>query len=245
MTSNCDIDNLIQLDTNSAPHDLALGPSLLETSLAPMVSPKPVSMKVPKFLDYAVDLWHTQCKAVFAIHGVTDQCTMYYQVLASLEPHILQKVTSYVSAPTPHAEFQGLVAALDFAFSKSDGDKFDCIFNATLGDKKPSHLYDYMRRLWLDEYPDKSRMLRHLFMKKLPMTVSVTLRSYPVDDITSFLKVADAMYDQHCQTNQSRMISLPSIPTRLAVKKSDYQSQNGSPQIYDDGCCYYDSGCWN
>ena len=173
-----------------------IDPALLINMLASRPSPP----RIPKFMEYAVDLWHQQNEAVFAIHKIHDQKTKYFQVLASLEPHVLEKVTAYVASPMAGNEYLGLKDALSFAFEKSDGDKFHLLFDMTLGNQKPSQLYYAIRRLWLDENPDQSKMLRHIFMTKLPSSVAVGLRSCQNFALHDFLKAADAMADQHKQS---------------------------------------------
>ena len=179
-----------------------LDPALLINMLASRPSPP----RIPKFMEYAVDLWHQQNEAVFAIHKIYDQKTKYFQVLASLEPHVLEKITAYVASPMAGNEYLGLKDALSFAFDKSDGDKFHMLFDMTLGNQKPSQLYYAIRRLWLDENPDQSKMLRHIFMTKLPSSVAVGLRSCQNFSLHDFLKAADAMADQHRQSESQSCI---------------------------------------
>ena len=222
------------------------GHTPLETALlANMFPPKAPGLRIPKFLSYAVDLWHEQCMAMFAIHGVRSERDQYYQVLASLEPDVIERIMSYISSPTPQAEFAGLISALTFAYEMSDGDRFDKLMDFSLGDTKPSFLYNKLRRLWLDPNPDASKVLRHIFMKKLPIAVAVTLRSMPGDNINDFLKVADAMVDQHRQQKYLTSNGISSHESIAAQakpkpgfkkKSSDYDK---TPTIYEDGFCFY------
>ena len=70
----------------------------LDTALlANMMMPKMTTIKIPTFLPYAVKLWTHQCQALFALHGVQSEQTKYYQVLASLDAHVIQRITAYVS----------------------------------------------------------------------------------------------------------------------------------------------------
>lgn len=111
--------------------------SLDMAMLGNMMAAKPVSVRIPRFMPFAVDLWRQQVEACFAIHNVHAEKYRYYQVLASLEPEILQKVTAYISSPSIHQEYTGLIEALLFAFDRSDGEKIDELFDASLGDSKP------------------------------------------------------------------------------------------------------------
>ena len=213
-----------------------------------MVSPKHVSIKVPRFLEFAVDIWKQQCDATFALHKVNDEATRYYQIIASLEPNIIQRVTAYISDPTPGRQYQGLIAALQNAFAKSDGERFEDIMNATLGDQKASQLYYTMRRLWLDANPDDSKTLRHLFLRKLPRHIAVTLKSVQYQDLSHFLNATDAMVDQHRQEQHIAVREVVEgseelqISARTMQKNSKKNGQNEKKKwitFNEDGICDY------
>ena len=72
-----------------------------------MMAPKAVTIKVPQFLPFAVDIWRQQCDACFNLHNIRDETTKYYQVLANLQPDILKKITAYISAPRTGNEYSG------------------------------------------------------------------------------------------------------------------------------------------
>ena len=223
-----------------APLDTAL--------LANMMMPKMTTIKIPTFLPYAVKLWTHQCQALFALHGVQSEQTKYYQVLASLDAHVIQRITAYVSSPTVGTEFSGLVDALEFAYELTDGEKFDEIMSSSLGDMKPSQLYDKLHRLWLDDNADTSRVLRHIFLSKLPLPVAVTLKSIPYDNSNNFLRAADAMTDQNRrQSHQAaRSIFNENLSTTAQTRyndkykpRTDKNAEAGGYSIFPDGFCYY------
>ena len=187
--------------------------SLDANTIAQLLGPRQASLRLPKFLPFDVELWHSQCQAAFSIHGMHDEHGKYMHILASLEPDVIKQVTSYIAKPNVSSEFTGLVAALKLAFSITDGEKMEQIFKMTLGDKRPSQLYYDMRRLWLDKDPEDSKVLRHLFIKKLPQAVAVLLRSITTIELVEFLGAADNMVDQHRQAdtwNVARNVKQPS-----------------------------------
>ena len=215
-------------------------------------------IRLPTFLTFDVELWHRQCQAAFQIHGILDEKSRYFQALASLQAEVVQNVTAYISEPQAGHEFSGLVEALSFAYSKSDAEKFDELFNKGLGDMKPSQLYYHLRRLWLDEQPDKSKILRQLFIRKLPASVAVLLRSISNIELKEFLRAADDMMDQHNQ--QANMMVARKINTpqedmitpepqaadraRFISKSWKNKTKSGNQMIEsrrfnDDGICNY------
>jgi len=175
--------------------------------LATIFNARAVSAKVPKFLSYDVDLWYQQTEASFTTANVTVEKTKYYHVLQSLEPEVLRKVSHYARAPTANNEFTGLVAALRAAFSKSDAERWDAIVRSTLGDAKPSELFNQMERLWLDPDPRASRTLRHLFLQRLPPSVAVILSNVDATDMKVFLGTADALVAQHLHLQRPAAVS--------------------------------------
>ena len=187
------------------------------------VGQRHVLIKVPRFLPFDVDLWETQCLATFNIHGLYDETQRYYQTIAALDADVIKHVTAYISHPRQAAEFSGLVEALKQAFAKSDGERMDELFSITMNDMKPSMLYYTMRRLWLDKAPDESKVLRHIFIRKLPSSVSVLLRSITNIALPEFLKAADDMVDQYRQTKIFPMASQVDIlPDKVDETKTMY-----------------------
>ena len=65
-------------------------PALDMAMLGNMMQAKPITIKIPRFLPYAVDLWQKQCDSTFALHGIHDEHMKYHQVVSSLEPEVLQ-----------------------------------------------------------------------------------------------------------------------------------------------------------
>ena len=235
------IENLGNVDHTSL--DMAM--------LSNMMAPKAVTIKVPQFLPFAVDIWRRQCDACFNLHNIKDETTKYYQVLANLKPDTLKKITAYISAPRAGHEYSGLLAALEFAFTKADGQRFDELMEAHLGDMSASELYFHLRRLWLDPDPDNSKVLKHIFMRKLPLSVAVSLRSVPQGNLTEYLQIADAMLDQHHQRHamarEVQALPMNEMDTCVSDKvypKPEYQSfsqkgQKRRTEIFSDGLCYY------
>ena len=222
--------------------------SLDANTMSRLVASRPIM--IPKFMPFDVDLWYNQVEACFAVHGLVDQRQKYFQTVASLDPDVIKHVTAYVSQPDGHGEFQGLVDALRSAFAKSEGDKLDELFALTLGDQKPSHLYYSMRRLWLDNDPDASKVLRQLFIRKLPSHVAVLLRSITNIDLKDFLKAADDMTDQ-CKQDlvfARQVQSKDDMPgdahpvdsiTTSKVSKNKLSHDKRYPMFNTEGICNY------
>ena len=204
------------------------------------------TVKIPKFLSFDVDLWEAQVQACFQIHGITSEKQKYFNVLAVLDPESMRHITAYISQPTEGNEFNGLVAALKLAFQQSDGDKIDAIFNMNLGDQKPSLLYSTLRRLWLDKDPDQSKMLRHIFIRKLPSSVAVLLRSITNISMNEFLQAADSMVDQHKQQENVMLANKIESKDNVYSHNVDRAKSNNKPQnerryppMSSEGICNY------
>ena len=214
-------------------------------TLIGLLQQKSNQAQIPRFLPYDVDLWHGQCLANFAVHHVQNEKDMYSQVIAKLQPDVLKHVTAYMSAPRQNHEFSGLVEALKFAYSQSDGEKMEYIFNCSLGDQKPSHLYYSMRRMWLDPNPDESKVFRHLFIRKLPKHIAVLLRSSVPANITEFLQAADNMVDQHRQHSSALHVNEVSQNENFVTYRTNFNPndkkmrKHQKPQFNDEGVCYY------
>ena len=249
----------VTIDMDGIAQDTQAAQGLDANMLAQLLGPRQPSPRLPRFLPFDVDLWKNQCEAAFTIHGLNDEKQKYLHVLSSLEPESIKQVTSYITNPHPNAEFSGLVTALKLAFSITDGEKMEKIFGMTLGDKRPSQLYYDMRRMWLDKDPDESKVLRHLFIKKLPQAVAVLLRSITTIDLLEFLGAADNMVDQYHQSDNwsaARHVQLPKdegsnemgYPSSVD-KTYKFQKQNSKamqekprePRFNEDGICNYHS----
>lgn len=122
-----------------------------------------VSVKLPKFTDWDVDLWFDQADACFALARITQQRTKYNHVLSILDASITVRVASYISNPSDVNEYDGLRLALSRAFGKSLPERYREAMDMRLGDTQPSQLMEKLGRLYqlmfLDKMPSHIRCM--------------------------------------------------------------------------------------
>ena len=155
------------------------------------------SLKLPPFWPADPDVWFAQVEAQFSTRGITSQRTKYDYVVASLSAEFAAEVRDLI-LHIPEDPYDTLRQQLIQRTCPPEQRRLQLLFSATeLGDRKPSQLLRRMRQLLGDTPTDSDgRLLRELFLQRLPSNVRVVLASVDTDrTLEEIAQLADKIVD--------------------------------------------------
>ena len=162
------------------------------TAPSPSTLPHPVaavSLKLPPYWPNDPALWFAQVEAQFATRGITVPETKFAYVVSSLQPEIAQEVRDLLIDPPKTERYKTLKAELVRRTSTSEQKKLhQLLISEELGDRKPSQLLRRMKQL-LGDGKLEERILKQLFLQRLPQTVQLILAS--TSDAVNIEQLAD------------------------------------------------------
>lgn len=94
-------------------------PADQEAPVASMAVEAIANCRLPQFWRANPDLWFVQVEAVFQLHRVFSDGTLYNMVLAMLDPETIQEVSDVIRAPPTHNRYSKLKAAIVTRLSDS------------------------------------------------------------------------------------------------------------------------------
>ncbi|XP_022102076.1 uncharacterized protein LOC110985394 [Acanthaster planci] len=136
-----------------------------------------VSLKLPPFWPHDPTIWFAQVDAQFQTRQITTQATKFAYVVSSLQPEIAQEVRDLLISPPTVDQYDKLKMELIKRTSESEQKRLhQLLISEELGDRKPSQLLRRMKQL-LGENTLEERILRQLFLQRLPQNVQLILAS--------------------------------------------------------------------
>lgn len=168
------------------------------------VSVDRISVKVPPFWADDPVLWFAQIENQFDLAGITQDCTKFNHVSSALDQRYATAVRDIIIKPPIIGKYEHLKAELIRRFSPSPEARIKRLFrHEELGDRKPSDFLFHMRMLAESEVTDK--VLRSLWLDRLPSRMRDILASSPPDDLDALAVIADRIHE------------MSPIPPRLAM----------------------------
>ena len=136
-----------------------------------------VSLKLPPFWPHDPTIWFAQVEAQFQTRQIISQLTKFSYVVSSLQPEIAQEVRDLLISPPSVDPYDKLKTELIKRTSESEQKRLhQLLISEELGDRKPSQLLRRMKQL-LGENKLEERILRQLFLQRLPQNVQLILAS--------------------------------------------------------------------
>ncbi|XP_065300900.2 uncharacterized protein [Dermacentor albipictus] len=155
-----------------------------------------VSIRLPPYWDRNPAVWFLQAESQFILSGVRTEERKYHLVVSALSPTAAE-VADLLSGPPPATPYSDLKAALLERTTTSQRARMQQLLSAEdLGDRRPSQLLRRMRQLMSDNTAvSDDRLLRELFMQRLPVNVQMVLATATVMDLNSLASLADKVME--------------------------------------------------
>lgn len=139
-----------------------------------------------------IELWFAQMQSWFELNRVTADKTMYNMVVAHLRHDVLSQVEDLIRTPPLIDRFQTIKNTIIARFADSERTRVHKLVSGiTLGDKKPSHLLQELRRA---NVGNDETLLKTLFIQRLPTQAQASV-SIAQGNLTEIAALADVVVE--------------------------------------------------
>lgn len=154
---------------------------------------KSIRVPMPQIVPDNMELWFIQIEHWFKVVGIISDNQKFSTVVSALDAKLLQQVFNIVRNPPPTNRFQAIVDAIVHNFAESEQQRIQQLISGIqLGDRKPSHLLNDLRRASGDSQDEK--LLKGLWMKRLPVEVQICLETVSTP-LSKLAELADTVMD--------------------------------------------------
>lgn len=160
-----------------------------------------VAVKLPEFWQEDPTTWFIEAESQFALAGVVTDSTKYHHIVKNITSKTkINAVWDIISAPPAENKYETIKTRLLKVFDDSLQVRVEKLFNAEIGEMKPSQFLSYLRRLAANTgINDES--LKAIFLKGLPAHMSSIL-SILTNPLTAIAEFGDVMIKREPQVNQ-------------------------------------------
>lgn len=152
-----------------------------------------VRLPIPHIVRDNIELWFIQLDHWFAVNRITSDSTRYSTVVASLDAALLQQIYETVRNPPAAGKYEAIKSAVIRNFSESEQRRAQqFVSGLQLGDKKPSHLLNELRRIGGEAQDEK--LLKVLWMNRLPIQVQTCLAAVS-EPLNTLAPLADSVME--------------------------------------------------
>lgn len=215
----------------------------------PPPPPPPVNaiqLKLPTFFRKDPEVWFNLIETQFSLHHIATDQTKFSHLCSVLDAEVASRVRTGILAPPENDKYKSLKAAIIHAYGESDHAKMTRLMTAMdLGDRRPSELYEEMRRLAGTD--QNSQMLKTLWLQKLPDDIRGIVACSP--EGTDQVKQADTAFDvrrQHVHSVRSdNTAEIQELKDQIAAlqrsirNRSPTRSSRNKKYPNSKGECYY------
>lgn len=196
-----------------------------------------VRLPMPKIVRDNIELWFLQLDHWFTVNRITSDSTRFSTVVAALDASLLQQIYEVVRNPPalPASKYDAVKNAVIRNFTESEQRRAQqFVSGLQLGDKKPSHLLNDLRRIGGEGQDEK--LLKVLWLNRLPIQVQTCLAAV-TQPLNALSELADSVMEtfrvgvssdninavQMCASTSSNVAaaSTSNIATNNAAKSSD------------------------
>ena len=155
-----------------------------------------IHLKLPPYWNADPTIWFIQVESMFRTRGVRGQSAKYEHVVSSLSPEIAMEIRDVLVNPPDSNQYDHLKTALLSRTQQSQKQQLQQLLTAEhLGDRKPSQLLRRMQQLMGPSSEDSSKILRELFLQRLPTQVQAIIASSPSDlSLAAIAAMADKIH---------------------------------------------------
>lgn len=143
-----------------------------------------IRVAIPAINHENIELWFIQLDHWFQVNGITSDKNKFSTVVAALDSRLLAQIFDVVNNPPATDRFKAIKSALTKNFADSEQRRIkQFVSGLQLGDRKPSHLLNDLRRVGGETQDEK--LLRGLWMQRLPVEVQTCLATVdtPLSDL--------------------------------------------------------------
>lgn len=179
-------------------------------------SVKAVRLPLPTIQEDNIELWFLQLDHWFNVNGIKNDNTKFSTTVAALSSKLLTQIFDIVSKPPEKEKFDAIKRALIKHFADSEQERIQkYVSGLQLGDRKPSHLLNDMRRVGIESANEQ--LLKGLWMQRLPVNVQTCLST--VDEpLAKLAELADKVMET-IRTSNGTVSSVNSSDKDTAIQE--------------------------
>lgn len=154
-----------------------------------------VRLRMPQIVRDNIELWFLQLDHWFTVNRITSDGTRFSTVIAALDANLLQQIYETVRnpPPPPASKYEAIKSAVIRNFTESEQRRAQqFVSGLQLGDKKPSHLLNELRRIGGETQDEK--LLKVLWMNRLPIQVQTCLAAI-TQPLNALAELADSVME--------------------------------------------------
>ncbi|XP_077513916.1 uncharacterized protein LOC144124866 [Amblyomma americanum] len=153
-----------------------------------------LDVKLPPFWTGDPELWFVQVESQFAARRITADSTKYHHVVGSLPHATASEVRDLLLAPPAENAYQTLKETLIRRVTPTEPERLQQpLREAELGDRRPSQLLCHMQQLAGGTTASDGRLVRELFLQRLPTSVRIGLTASGDTDLAKMAELADKL----------------------------------------------------
>ncbi|XP_075559941.1 uncharacterized protein LOC142591499 [Dermacentor variabilis] len=150
-----------------------------------------LDVNLPPFWTGDPELWFVQVESQFAARRITADSTKYHHVVGNLPPATASEVRDLLLTPPAENAYQTLKETLIRRVTPTEPERLQQLLReAELGDRRPSQLLRHMQ-LAGDARASDGRLVRELFLQRLPTSVRIGLTASGETDLAKMAELAE------------------------------------------------------
>ncbi|XP_031786062.1 uncharacterized protein LOC116417394 [Nasonia vitripennis] len=168
---------------------------------------------LPNYWSFNPRLWFAQAESAFQSNRTIKDSSRYNLLVSNLPPEVAQEVSDIILAPPAEHRYETLKAAVISRLAASADQQLHQLLNEVqLGDRTPSQLLRYMRRLAGNAISDEALRIRWLDL--LPSQASRMCRVLRTPTLDELATLADELV---APTPSVSAVSRPSSPASSGI----------------------------
>lgn len=221
--------------TTNTPSTTTVTTTTASSATAPLASPSygdgpnigqnehcAITIKLPQFWPQSPEVWFVTAEAQFNLHRITSESRKYTHLLTALPPDIIQNNLDLIQDPYDsnnlYTNFKNEL--LKRLLPNEEHRIMELLYNTEMGDRKPSVFYRYLLQLVGTSTEIGNKVIRKIFLDRLPKPIQRTLITIEKFPITEQLSIADKLWE--ADTVHHHSINKISMDNRL-VKDIDFK----------------------
>lgn len=191
-----------------------------------------VRLPIPKISHDNIELWFIQLDHWFTVNRITSDNTRFSTVIAALDANLLQQIFETVRNPPPVGKYEAVKTAVIHNFTESEQRRAQLFVSGLqLGDKKPSHLLNDLRRIGGEAQDEK--LLKVLWMNRLPTQVQTCLAAVP-SPLNALAVLADSVMETfRVGTSNENINAVQATTSNVAAASSSAVATNNVAKSND------------
>lgn len=191
-----------------------------------------VSLKVPPFWHDSPEIWFAQIEAQFTITQTTTDNSKFNNVVGAIESKVLTQVADAVLNPPATGKYENLKAQIIARFADTEHKKMTKLLsNMALGDRKPSHMLNEMKRLGGANITED--FLKTLWLQNLTPQARAILSTSNAD-LNTLASLADKI-SEVADVNQISNVQASSMDKCAVLEKKIEQLTKAVQALTSDG----------